>query len=323
MGSLSDNDAVMFSAYDWNFLQKKMVAQLQSTGTETNACAPVPLPPNINTWDKFLLGHFNNIAGISASYNVDDNYQVALVATKDGDVNELFYKDYSNSVGKSVIGHYNEGIIDVTGFYNKDDQYRVAIVATKDGNLHEIFYSPTKGKGESIIGHFDNIVAISGFFADNDKYRIVIVATSDGNIHELFYNPAKGRGESIIANYDGLVGVSANYGSTFHPDDRSVIVTTNNGTAYQILYNSNRKMVKQPFFRGKSGGKVATNAGATFTINTSGKFDIIYSNYIIAEQIINDGIQNITDLSVDYLNGRNLICSTSDGNVYRLNRQIR
>ena len=323
MGSLADDEAVMFSAYDWNFLQKEMVAQLQSTGTETNVCAPVPQPANLSYWSKFFLGNFNGIAGISASYNMDDDYMLALVAEEDGEVYELFYKDYSNSFGKSIIGYYHEGIIDVTGFYNKDDQYRVAIVATNDGNLHEIFYSPSKGKGESIIGHFDNIVSISGFFADNDEYRIIIVATSDGNIHELFYHPVKGRGESVIAHYDEIVDVSANYGSSFHPDDRSVIVTTSNGTAYQVLYNSSRKMVKQPFFRGQPGVQVAANAGATFTIGPSGEFDIIYSNYIITEQIISEGMQHITDLSVDYLNGRNLICSTSDGNVYRLNRLIR
>jgi len=322
MGSLSDNDAVMFSAFDWNDLQKKMVAQLQSTGTETNACAPAPPSPILSYWDKSLLGHFNNVAGISASYNIDDGYMVALVGTKDGDVYELFYKDNSTSVGNSVIGHYNEGVIDVTGFYNKDDQYRVAIVATKDGNIHEIFYSPTKGTGESIIGHFEEVKAISGFFADDDKYRIVIVATNDGNIHELFYNPSKGRGQNVIAHYDGIIDLSANYGSSFHPDDRSVIITTNNGTAYQVLYNPNRKMVKQPYFRGKPGVKVASSALATYTINTAGKFEFISSNFMIAEQIISSGIQNVTDLSVDYFNG-NLICSTSDGNVYRLGRLIR
>lgn len=322
MGSLSDNDAVMFSAYDWNFLQKRMVAQLKSTGTETNACAPVPPPPILSYWDKSLLGHFNNIAGISASYNIDDGYKVALVGTKDGNVHELFYKDNSASVGNSVIGHYNEGIIDVIGFYNKDDQYRIAIVATKDGNIHEIFYHPTKGKGESIIGHFDGVKAISGFFADDDKYRIVIVATNDGNIHELFYNPSKGRGESVIAHYDEITDLSANYGSIFHPDDRSVIVTTKNGTAYQVLYHPNRKMVKQPYFRGKPDGRVASSALTAYIINTVGKFEIISSNYMIAEQIISSGIQNVTDLSVDYSDG-NLICSTSDGNVYRLGRLIR
>src|SRR5512140_516094 len=94
-----------------------------------------------------VLGHYDGIVGLAASYNIDDGYRVVLVATRNGDVREIFYKATRSTMpaskGESVIAHF-EGIVGIAGFYNEDDNTRIAIVATRDGNVWEVFYHPQR-----------------------------------------------------------------------------------------------------------------------------------------------------------------------------------
>jgi hypothetical protein len=268
---------------------------------------------------KTLLGRYDGVVGLAASANLDDSYLIALVATRSGDVHEIYYTESAKG-GDSVIAHYG-GIVGIAAFYNKDDQYRIAIVATSDGDVHEVFYHPTKGRGESVVGHFNDIVGIAGFFADDDQNRIVIVATRDGAIHELFYNPNGGKGESVIARQAGVVAVSANYGSGAHADDRSVVLLTSSGETYQLRYHPTRGLTKQKLLSNNGTISLASTGQEIFTISGGGQLRDWSGGTSIAEDVI-DGIQGVQRIAVGYNNAVNLICSTSDGNVYFLAPRI-
>jgi len=269
---------------------------------------------------KILLAHYDGVMAIAASTNLDDRYLIALVATRNGDVHELYYTESAKG-GDSVIAHY-DGIVGIAGFYNKDDQYRVAIIATNDGDVHEVYYHPNKGRGESVIGHFPGITAVAGFFADDDQNRIVIVATRDGEIHEIFYNPNRGRSESIITHQDGVVAISANYGSSAHADDRSVVLLTNNHATYRVLYHPTRGLVKQEFLPNNGTISIASNAQEIFVVNGSGQLLGWANNTTIGEEIPG-GVQRLETIAVGYENGVNLVGSTRDGYVYFLAPQLR
>lgn len=147
-----------------------------------------------------VIGHFDGIVSVAAFYNKDDHYRVAIVATSDGNIHEVFYHP-SHGIGQSVIGNY-PGVTRVAGFFNNDDNYRVVIVATNAGDVHELFYHPEKGRGTSVIGHFEGIVAISGTFLTKTQDRCVLVLLQDGQLRQIVYNPKRGKRESQIGNVD-------------------------------------------------------------------------------------------------------------------------
>jgi hypothetical protein len=150
-----------------------------------------------------VIGHFVDIVGIAAFYNHDDGYRIALVATKDGKVHELFYHP-NRGRGESVIAEL-PGIVALAGFYTLDDNYRIALVATQDGKIHEVFYNPNKGRGETVVAQYSDVVSIAGTFVKATKYRCLLAVSRDGTVHQLFYHPTKPRNESILIQGPGSI----------------------------------------------------------------------------------------------------------------------
>jgi hypothetical protein len=260
-----------------------------------------------------VLGHYDGIVGIAASYNIDDGYRVVLVATRNGDVREIFYKATRSTMpvskGESVIAHF-DGIVGIAGFYNEDDKTRVAIVATKDGNVWEVFYSQ-KGKGQSIIAHFDGIVGVAGFYARDDNYRIVLVATQR-DLHEVFYHPQKGRGESIIGHYDNDIVAIAGYFAR-STNYRGAGVATMEGYLYYLFYHP-QKQLRTGFNREGDLISLAYNVNSVFVATKDGRLRSLPPG---GQRVDLANIGGIEHVAVDYWDSENLIYSTSDGNLHK------
>jgi hypothetical protein len=43
-------------------------------------------------------------------------------------------------------------------------------------SVTEIFFNPQQGRGQTVIGNFNNIVSVGGFYSNDDKFRHAIVA---------------------------------------------------------------------------------------------------------------------------------------------------
>lgn len=261
-----------------------------------------------------VLGHYDGIVGIAASYNIDDGYRVVLVATRNGDVREIFYKATRSTMpvskGESVIAHF-DGIIGIAGFYNEDDKTRIAIVATRDGNVWEVFYHPQRGKGQSIIAHFDGIVGVAGFYARDDNYRIVLVATQR-DVHEVFYHPQKGRGESIIGHYDDdIVAISGYFARA--TNYRSARVATRDGLLHYLFYHPQRQP-RNGFDREGDLISLAYNGNSAFVATRDGRLRSLPAGGLRVDLANIGGIEHV---AVDYWDSENLIYSTSDGNLHK------
>jgi hypothetical protein len=260
------------------------------------------------------LGTFDGVIDVAASYNRDDRNNVVLVATRNGDVQELYYQG-SGQPGRSVIAHF-DGIMAIAASYNADDQYRLAIVATRDGDVHEVYYHPTKGKGQSVIAHFNDIVDVAAFFNEDDQYRVVLVATRDGQVHEVFYHPAKGTGQSVIATYGGIVALAGDFvrGSNL----RRALTLTADGRVHELLYGPTQS--RQERVLGQYPGvSVAGSGRATLVVTTSQKLLALpaQAGGQVVELATAPGLRWV---AVDYMNGRDVIYATQTGQLYRLFR---
>jgi hypothetical protein len=120
-------------------------------------------PPN-----NVIAQYASPIVDIYGSINYDDGNKVVYVATADGNVHEIFYKNAGYGTvpadhGDSVIAHFDSRIVAIAGFYAEDDHNRIVEVATADDNIHEIFYHPTHSRGESIIYNEPGVVGLAAF----------------------------------------------------------------------------------------------------------------------------------------------------------------
>jgi hypothetical protein len=150
------------------------------------------------------LAQFPDIVGIAASYNADDGFRTVIVARKNEEVRELFYKTSHGSlatpVGNSVVANI-PGVSAVSSFYARDDGFRIVLAATEDGSLHEVFYHPARGKGQSVIGQFGSIRNLAGFYdpATRDRVAILLTGGPQPQIKELAYAPTTGKREKTLA----------------------------------------------------------------------------------------------------------------------------
>jgi hypothetical protein len=136
---------------------------------------------------RSTIGRFNGIRFVAGFYAQDDHNRIAIVATKNGDIHEIFYHP-DKGRGESVIAHFDD-IVGLAGFYNIDDKNRVVLVATGNGQVHEIFYNSKTGKGEHVLATYPAIRTISGHFDQLSKYRVLLAVTQDGALHGFLYRP--------------------------------------------------------------------------------------------------------------------------------------
>jgi hypothetical protein len=145
------------------------------------------------------------IVGVSSQVNAQsgDNLQHVIVATKNGDVNEIYFKGGGEPIGQGTLGHFctpPNGVtgmvlcdvgdtVAVAGYFAPSDGFQHVIVATKNGDVNEIYF---KGGGQPIkqhkLAHFDDqIKGIAGYFATSDGFQHVIVTTNSGDVNEVFF----------------------------------------------------------------------------------------------------------------------------------------
>lgn len=145
-----------------------------------------------------------NIPGashVAGFFTLDDHRNIVLVATTSGDVWEIFYSD-PTKIGRSVIFHAPEPIIDLAGFYTDDDNFRHAIVGMASGTIQEVFYHPVKGKGTPVLRTIPGMRHLAAYTTvPDDHWRHVIVGMDDGTVQELFYDPAKGQGLGVLRSF--------------------------------------------------------------------------------------------------------------------------
>lgn len=217
------------------------------------------------------IASYGDVRGLAASYNLDDKYSVVLVATSTNELHELFYQSQPNAVpsahGDSIIGSFDQPVVGVAGFYAQDDNNRIAIVATAAGDIHEVFYHPSRGRGQSVIGHFEGIVSIAAFYNEDDKYRVVLVATRDGNLYEVFYHPTKGKGQGLLATYPGIKTL-AGY---FDPQSkyRTALAVSNDGTLHILQYHPTKPRIEraQTYIVGNTTDTaISISSSPTFTV---------------------------------------------------------
>jgi hypothetical protein len=155
------------------------------------------------------IAHFNNIVGV-AGYSGADGFQHVIVATKDRNVTEIFFKGGGQPIGQDVLRQLNSDIVGVAG-YSGADGFQHVIVATKDRNVTEIFF---KGGGQPIGQDVlrqlnSDIVGVAGY-SGADGFQHVIVATHDGNLTDIFF---KGGGQPVnqrlLTRLNGLTAMAA------------------------------------------------------------------------------------------------------------------
>jgi len=267
------------------------------------------------------LANYGGITSIAASYNIDDQQRVVLVAARDGDVHEIYYTNPTTAAlparhGDSVIGHY-DNIVAISGFYNEDDHFRVAIIATADGNIREMFYHPTKGRGESVLTNLGGVMSVAGFYNRDDRYRVVLAATRNGDVYEIFYSPTKGKGQGLLAHYDNLIAIAG----TFMRDtnDRCLAALTAGGRLVQLLYHpkrGRREVVVNILPRNSRSVAINRKVLVIGTSNGSLARYALDSGGIISTAF-KDGISGLHDVAVDSYDATNIVYSTDDGSIHK------
>jgi hypothetical protein len=164
-------------------------------GNEPKASNPNPI-----WYDRDKAG----IIAIAGFYSDDDKYRHLLVATKDGNVHELFYQP-DRGPAESVIASF-PGIVDIAGFYNADDHYRAALVGLSDGKLWEVYFQPYPKAGhtphgQSVIYDFGNdpVRSVAGTYMRATGYRRAVVLTQKGRMIQVLYHPTRNKQEGRAA----------------------------------------------------------------------------------------------------------------------------
>ena len=188
-----------------------------------------------------ILANFSGKIAVAGYFAPRDNYQHVIVATNDGNSDEMWFPGLGGPVGLEVLASYPvSSPVGVAGYFASRDNYQHVIVATNDGQVHEKWF-PGSGKpgGEDVLASYpaSSIVGVAGYFAPRDNYQHVIVATNDGQVHEKWF-PGSGKpgGEDVLASYPagsivGVAGYFATRGNYQH-----VIVATNDGQVHEVYW---------------------------------------------------------------------------------------
>jgi hypothetical protein len=88
-----------------------------------------------------------------------------LVATKDGQVHEVFF---NSATGVHITQHALAtfpGSMAVAGYFTSSDNFQYVIVATNDGQVHEVFFNSAAGVDitQPALATFPGIGRISGY----------------------------------------------------------------------------------------------------------------------------------------------------------------
>jgi hypothetical protein len=137
----------------------------------------------------------SDIVGVAGYSSSLDGFQHVIVATKDRNVTEIYFKGGGQPIGQDVLRQLNSDIVGVAGYSSSLDGFQHVIVATKDRNVTEIYF---KGGGQPIgqgvlTQLTSDIVGVAGY-SGADGFQHVIVATKDHNVTEIFF---KGGGQPI------------------------------------------------------------------------------------------------------------------------------
>jgi hypothetical protein len=197
----------------------------------------------------------NDIAATSGFLNTDAHRHVVIVATNQGKIHEIFWKELTVGIeGHDVFPvSFDPGTIEgVAGFYNSDTKRHIVIVATNTrivgtppfgvivGKLHEIFW---KADTVGIEGHddvpvsfvADAIKGVAAFYDANARRHVVIVGTSDGNVYQIYWKADTVGIEvsSVIARFDSnsIVGVGGFYSD--NDQFEHAIVGTTDGKVFE------------------------------------------------------------------------------------------
>jgi len=182
----------------------------ETVGVEGQDALPVAFDPG-------------SIVAVSGHYAPDQHRFIVVVATRDGQLREIFWKaDTAGIEGTDPLpvtfGLGN--IVDACVFYNTDERRNVVVVAEATGRLHEIFW---KEFTVGIEGHdqfpldFDTggIVAVSGFYDPNRQRHVVVVGAADGKVHQVYWKALTVgiEAHSVVAQYPAgsIVSVAGFY----------------------------------------------------------------------------------------------------------------
>ncbi len=313
--------------------RKGVVPQHLAGDTAARHAAPAPSPATEQICTTEVIKHFaDSIVGLAASYNQDDNYRIALVATAKGVVYELFYHAEAGSVAQPASNpnpiwsdQDGSGIVAVAGFYSEDDTYRHLVVATRDGKVRDYFYHPSRPHGETVLGTYPGVLDIAAFYNADDHYRVVLVATKDGTVREVYFQPAPPpgrppRAESVIADY--RPGNILHIAGTFEraTQDRRLVTATTDGSVFHVLYNPLRRLHPRQVYHGNDAMRVAATGGSFFSAIKNNRL-LRITGLDQAGQPCSVGVNAsapLDNLAVDYMDEGNLVYSTSDGVLHRV-----
>src|SRR5690348_11746223 len=83
--------------------------------------------PSVKTLEQRVVP----TAALAGYYTDNDNFQHAIVATTDGNINEVFFNPQTG-IHQDVLANF-ANVIGLAGYYTPNDGYQHAIVATRDG----------------------------------------------------------------------------------------------------------------------------------------------------------------------------------------------
>lgn len=278
-------------------------------GVASVPCAAQP-PNNV------IAQYASPIVDIYGSINYDDGMKVVYVATADGNVHEIFYRNAGYGTvpadhGDSVIGHIDSSIVAIAGFYAEDDHNRIVEVATADGNIHEIFYHPTNGRGESIIYNQPGIVGLAAFYNRDDHFRDVLVAASDGSVRELYYYPQMHA--DLLRQYSGIVDIAGYYDRS--NDNRVSVVLTNDGKVHTLVFHDGQHEYTDaaPSLRVTS---IAANVWKTVFGSSDGTIEVWLGKYSGTTSSQGDAAPGIVRVGIGEDEDSDVIYATKDGAIH-------
>jgi hypothetical protein len=188
------------------------------------------------------LWQFSKIHSLSGFFTSDDNFQHVIVATEDGWLHELYFKDPQNVRTRSPL--FQDTItpgphIGQAGFYSAAiNGLRVVTVGGADSILHRVAWSASIDAFEGNLAtqfHLRDVAAIAGFYAQDDRSGNVIVAMQGGDVFDVYSSGAGGSTTDRLTTFSHrLVNVAAFVSTdTWY---RHVIVLDSNGQLYDYSY---------------------------------------------------------------------------------------
>jgi hypothetical protein len=177
-----------------------------------------PAHPGISLDPKGPVATFapNSIVALAGYQTPNDHFEHALVATRDGQVSEVFFGNpkFPGGKGQDVLARFASGsVVAVAGFYDPGDGFQHALVATTDGHLHEVKFANPAHPGilvdaQGPVASFaaGSVVSLAGYYGPpGDGFEHALVATRDGRVSEVFFGNPKfpgGKGQDVLARFD-------------------------------------------------------------------------------------------------------------------------